>query len=72
MDLSAFGACLSVGSRVETGSVLRLRLSNREQLLRHEVTIRVTHAHQPASTFCLAGGPFEEPLPSSVLEALLR
>jgi hypothetical protein len=71
MDLSALGACLAVPCRVEGGTLLRLRLSNREQLLGHEVTLRVTHARGPAGAPCRAGGPFAEPLPPRALHALM-
>jgi hypothetical protein len=71
MDLSALGVCLGVPGRVGVGALLRLRLSNREQLLGHEVTLRVTHVRGRAGAPCLAGGPFEEPLPPSVLHALM-
>jgi hypothetical protein len=70
VDLSALGACLSVPDDVGVGTVLRLRLSNREQLLGHEVTLRVTHVRRFAGASSLAGGPFGEPLPPSVLAAL--
>jgi hypothetical protein len=72
MDVSAHGTCLCVRSRVETDTVLRLRLSNREQLLRHEVTLRVTHARRLAEGRWIVGGPFGEPLPPIVLHALMR
>ena len=71
MSLSALGACLSMPGRVEVGTLLRLRLSNREQLLGHEVTLRVTHVRGLAGAPRLAAGPFEEPLPPSVLHALI-
>jgi hypothetical protein len=71
MSLSALGACLGVPCRVGVGTALRLRLSNWEQLLGHEVTLRVTHVRGRAGAPCLAGGPFEEPLPLNVLHALM-
>jgi hypothetical protein len=72
VNLSPLGACLCLPGRVEVGAVLRLRLSNREQLLSHEVTLRVTHARQDAEGDWLAGGAFEVPLPRRVVEALVR
>jgi hypothetical protein len=72
VDLSALGACLNLRGSVEVGTLVRLRLSNREQLLGHEVALRVAHACRFAGTGCRAGGPFEKPLPPSVLEALMR
>jgi hypothetical protein len=71
LSLSALGACLRMPGGVAVGTLLRLRLSNREQLLAHEVTLRVTHVRGRAGALCLAAGPFEEPLPPSVLHALM-
>jgi hypothetical protein len=71
LNLSAFGACLSVPANVAVGTVLRLRLSNRKQLLAHEATLRVTHSRGTAAAPCLAGGAFGESLPPHVLHALM-
>jgi hypothetical protein len=57
---------------VEVGTLLRLLLTNREQLLRHEVALRVAHACDFTGPCCRAGGPFEVPLPPGVLHALMR
>jgi hypothetical protein len=72
VDLSAFGACLSIHGTVAVGTVLHLRLSNREQLLRHEVALRITHIRGVPGRSCIAGGTFEKPLPPDVLHALMR
>jgi hypothetical protein len=72
VNLSAHGACLSLRGSVPVGTLLRLHLFNREQLLRHEVALRVTHAETVGGDSCLAGGPFEKPLPPGVLLALMR
>jgi hypothetical protein len=72
VDLSALGAGLTFRGTVKVGTHLRLLLSNREQLLRHEVTLRVAHACDFTGPCCRVGGPFEEPLPPSVLQALMR
>jgi hypothetical protein len=71
VDLSPFGICLGVPGGVEEGSLLRLCLSNFQQLLRHEVTLRVSHARGLKRAACLAGGPFEQPLPLRVMQALM-
>jgi hypothetical protein len=54
LNLTALGACLSVPVGVAVGALLRLRLSNREQLFGHEVTLRATHARRPAGAPCRA------------------
>jgi hypothetical protein len=72
VKLSPRGACLALRRGVEVGGVIRLRLSNREQLISHEVALRVTHARQDAEGKWLAGGPFQVTLPCRVVEALLR
>jgi hypothetical protein len=72
VNLSAHGACLSLRGSVPVGTLLHLRLSNREQLLRHEVVLRVTHVRAGEGASCRAAGPFEKPLPPSVLLALMR
>jgi hypothetical protein len=72
VNLSPLGACLGLPGRAVVGSVILLRLSNREQLLSHEVALRVTHARQCAGGICQAGGPFLKPLPWRVVQALMR
>jgi hypothetical protein len=71
VDLSAFGACVSVPGNVRVGSVLHLRLSNREQLLGHQVVLHVTHAWGTPGGPCVVGGTFEELLSPSVVQALM-
>jgi hypothetical protein len=71
-NLSASGACLTLLSWVEVGTVLRLRLFSWEQLVAHEVSLRVIHATGIEGGPCVAGGKFEQPLPPQVLQALLR
>jgi hypothetical protein len=72
VDLSPAGACLSLSGSVKVGTRLRLHLFNREQLLRHEVVLRVTNVRAGEGASCRAAGPFEKPLPPSVLLALMR
>jgi hypothetical protein len=71
VNLSAVGACLNLSGSVEVGTLLRLRLFNREQLLCHEVVLRVTHARPVERRCCEAGGPFEKPLSPGVLHAMM-
>jgi hypothetical protein len=72
VNLSPLGACLCLRGPVDVGAVLRLLLLNRVRLIGHEVALRVTHARQDAWGDWLAGGPFSEPLPRRVVEALMR
>ena len=71
VDLSSSGICLSLMAPLELGDVLHLRLSNRQHLCIHEVTLRVTHRRGGGRGLCLAGGEFVEELPPEVLRALL-
>ncbi len=71
INLSSAGACLVVPGPMPPGTVLRLRLFNREHLCCHEVALEVRHYREQASGSFLVGGKFLRPLPQSVLLALL-
>jgi hypothetical protein len=70
VNLSTRGAYLRLEGRVATGDMLLLRLSNREHLCIHEVTLQVTHTGGAAGHF-LAGGQFVNELPPHVFRSLL-
>jgi hypothetical protein len=72
LDVSAGGIGLALPDRVEPGTILRLRLSNRDHLCVHDVELRVVHCWGPPGVPSLAGGPFVHALPHDVLCALLR
>ncbi len=70
VDFSTTGACLSLKVRVPLNAVLRLRLSNRQQLCLHEVTFHVLH-FRGGDGHCLVGGIFETELSAKVFRALI-
>jgi hypothetical protein len=70
VDLSARGARLRLEGRVVRGDLLLLRLSNREQLCTHDVTLRVTGSGG-AGSLCLTRGVFVNELPLEVFRSLL-
>jgi hypothetical protein len=72
MNLSAQGACLVLDDSAQPGTLLRLHLSNPEQLCSRVVTLRVSHCTCQAGGHWMVGGPFVEPLLLETLYALIR